>query len=47
MKKKVEFELSAEYIDWKEILEKLKDIIDDTCKDIHSFEIEYSESDED
>lgn len=47
MKKKVEFELSAEYIDWKELLEKLKDIIDETCKGVCSFDIDYSECTED
>lgn len=46
MNKKVTFEISAGYIDWKEILEKLKDVVDDTCKEISSFDITYSENDD-
>lgn len=47
MKKKVTFELSAEDIEWKELLEKLNKIVDNTCKEISSLEISYSEHDED
>lgn len=43
MKKKVEFELVADYIDWKEMLEKLNEITEETCKDISSLEISYKE----
>lgn len=47
MKKKVTFELKAEYIDWKEMLDKLKDIADESCKDISSLDITYSECEDD
>ena len=43
MKKKITFELIAGYIDWKEILDKLRDITDESCKDISSLDITYSE----
>ena len=46
MKKKVTFELCAEYIDWKEMLEKLNDIVEETCKEVSSFDITYSENDD-
>ena len=46
MKKKVTFEAYAEYIDWKDMLEKLNDIIEETCKDVSSLNITYSESDD-
>lgn len=46
MKKKVTFELSAEDIEWKELLEKLNEIKEETCKEISSLEISYSEHDE-
>lgn len=46
MKKKVEFEVNAEYIDWKEMLEKLNEITEETCKDISSLEISYTECEE-
>lgn len=46
MKKKITFELSAEDIEWKELLEKINEIVDETCKEISSLEISYSEHDE-
>lgn len=46
MKKKVTFELCAEYIGWKEMFEKLNEIADETCKEISSLEISYSENDD-
>ena len=46
MRKKVAFELSAEDIEWKKLLEKLSEIVNDTCKDIYYLEISYSEHDD-
>ena len=46
MKKKVTFEVSAEYIDWKEMLEKLNDAVEETCKEISSMDITYSENED-
>jgi len=46
MKKKVTFEINAEYINWKEILEKLNEITEETCKEISSLNISYSEEDD-
>ena len=46
MKKKVTVEVGAEYIDWKEILEKLNDAIEESCKEISSLEITYSENED-
>ncbi len=45
--KKVNIEICAEYVDWQELLEKLKDIISETTKEISNLEINYSESKED
>lgn len=46
MKKKVTFEVHAEYIDWKEMLEKLNEIVEETCKEVSSLEVTYSENDD-
>lgn len=46
MKKKVTFEVSAGYIDWKEMLEKLNEIVEETCKDISSLDINYAENED-
>lgn len=46
MKKKVTFEINAGYINWKEILEKFNEIAEETCKDISSLNISYSEEDD-
>jgi hypothetical protein len=43
MKKKVTFEVSAEYIDWKDMLEKLNETVEETCKEVYSLDINYSE----
>jgi len=44
---KVELELEAEYVDWKEMLEKLNDVVLETTKNISSLEISYSNGDND
>ncbi len=43
MKKKVTLELVAEYIDWKEMLEKINEITEENCKEISCLEISYKE----
>lgn len=42
--KKVTLEVCADYIDWQEILEKLKDIISESTKEISSLQISYEET---
>lgn len=44
--KKIELEVSAEYIDRSDILSKLNDVISETCKEISSIEITYEEKEE-
>lgn len=46
MKKKVTFEVNAEYIDWKEMLEKLSEMVEETCKEVSSLDINYSENED-
>lgn len=44
--KKVTVELCAEYIDWREMLDKLNEVVSDTAKEISNLDITYSENDE-
>ncbi len=41
--KKLEVEILAEYIDWSDILNKLNEVISETCKEIYSIKIDYKE----
>lgn len=44
--KKVTLKLCAECIDWKELFDKLNEIVSDTAREISSLDITYSEDDE-
>ena len=43
--KKITVEITAEYIDWNEVLEKLNEIVSETFKEVSSIEISYSDKD--
>lgn len=43
---KIEIEIKAEHIDWKELVTKINDAIAEETTDISSVEIAYSEVDE-
>lgn len=44
--KKVTIELCAEYIDWKDLVDKINETVVETAKEITSFDINYSETEE-
>ncbi len=43
---KIEIEIKAEHIDWKELVTKINEAISEETTDISSVEISYSECDD-
>lgn len=44
---KIEIEIKAEHIDWKELVAKINEAIAEETTDVSSVEISYLESDDD